>query len=52
MNATLDAIMDMAVQLPALKKIGDTVGVNLQESVETALSTDTRKKPEEDRKDA
>jgi uncharacterized membrane protein YqiK len=37
MNATLDAIMDMAVQLPALKKIGETVGVNLQDGVKAAL---------------
>ncbi|MBF9043102.1 flotillin [Rhodobacterales bacterium HKCCE4037] len=42
-NATLDAIMDMAVQLPALKKIGESVGINLQESVESAIG-----KPPED----
>lgn len=29
-NQALDSIMDMAVQLPALKKIGDQIGVNLE----------------------
>lgn len=33
-NQAIDAIMDMAVQLPALKKIGDAVGVNLDESLD------------------
>lgn len=27
---TMDAILDMAVALPAMKKIGDTIGVNLE----------------------
>ena len=34
-NQALNSIMDMAVQLPALKKIGDAVGVNLEETIET-----------------
>ncbi len=33
-NQALDSIMDMAVQLPALKKIGDAVGMNLEEGIE------------------
>ena len=32
-NQTVDAIMDMAVSLPALKKLGDSIGVN----IDTAL---------------
>lgn len=34
-NQTLDSIMDMAVQLPALKKIGDAVGVNIEDALDT-----------------
>ncbi|WP_136656775.1 flotillin domain-containing protein [Nitratireductor sp. XY-223] len=33
-NQALDSILDMAVQLPALKKIGDSLGVNFDEVVE------------------
>lgn len=32
-NQALDSILSMAVQLPALKKIGDTIGVNLEDSL-------------------
>lgn len=32
-NQALDSIMDMAVQLPALKKIGDAVGLNIEDSL-------------------
>ncbi|MEM9011387.1 MAG: flotillin domain-containing protein [Pseudomonadota bacterium] len=32
-NHAIDAIMDMAVQLPALRKIGDAIGVNLEETL-------------------
>lgn len=35
-NQTVDAILDMAVSLPALKKLGDVVGINL----DTALAGD------------
>lgn len=42
-SQTLDSIMDMAVQLPALKKIGDAVGVNLEDAIET-VSPDKSKK--------
>ncbi|MGH1415364.1 MAG: flotillin family protein [Pelagimonas sp.] len=34
----IDSIMDMAVQMPALKKIGDAVGVNLEDPLSDALS--------------
>ncbi|MEM9047229.1 MAG: flotillin domain-containing protein [Pseudomonadota bacterium] len=33
-SQAIDSIMDMAVQLPALKKIGDAVGINLEESIQ------------------
>jgi len=29
-DQTVDAILDMAVSLPTLKKLGDAVGVNLE----------------------
>ncbi|MCA0873283.1 flotillin [Seohaeicola saemankumensis] len=32
-NQALDSILGMAVQLPALKKIGDAIGVNLDDSL-------------------
>ena len=34
-SQAIDSIMEMAVQLPALKKIGDAVGVNLEDAIET-----------------
>ncbi|GGE43079.1 flotillin family protein [Actibacterium pelagium] len=37
-NQALDSIMDMAVQLPALQKIGETIGLNLEDGL-----PDTRK---------
>jgi uncharacterized membrane protein YqiK len=39
-NQTVDAIMDMAVSLPALKKLGDSIGVNL----DTALASGSEKR--------
>ena len=30
MNQALDSIMDMAVQLPVLKKIGESVGMDFE----------------------
>ncbi|MEL7117709.1 MAG: flotillin domain-containing protein, partial [Pseudomonadota bacterium] len=39
-NTAMDSIMEMAVQLPLLKKIGDQMGVSFDEAVEPA------KKPE------
>ncbi len=35
-NQALDSIMDMALQLPALKKIGDELGVNLGDEIAQA----------------
>jgi uncharacterized membrane protein YqiK len=35
-NQALDAIMDMAVQMPALKKIGDQIGLNLEDGLAQA----------------
>lgn len=35
-NQALDSIMEMAVQLPALKKIGETIGVNMEEGLAEA----------------
>ena len=32
-NQTVDTILDLAVQLPAMKKIGEVVGLNLDESL-------------------
>jgi len=32
-NQALDSIMDMAVQIPALKKIGEQIGVNLEDGM-------------------
>ena len=34
MAATMDAIMDMAVQLPVLKKLGDQMGVSLSDTLD------------------
>ncbi len=34
-SQALDSIMDMAVQLPALKKIGDAVGVNMEDTLKS-----------------
>lgn len=42
-NQTLDSIMDMAVQLPALKKIGDAVGLNIDDSLSVLDNKPTSK---------
>ncbi len=42
-NQAIDSIMDMAVQLPALKKIGDAVGVNLEETIEAVTEKKAKK---------
>ena len=34
-SQALDSIMEMAVQMPALKKIGDAVGVNIEAAIDT-----------------
>jgi hypothetical protein len=38
-NQIIDAIMDMAVSMPAMKKIGDAIGVNIE-----GVSMDEEKK--------
>jgi len=38
-NQALDSIMDMAVQLPAMKKIGEQVGVSLDDGI-TGITKD------------
>ena len=35
-NQALDSIMDMAVQMPALNKIGEAIGLNLEDNLPTA----------------
>lgn len=52
-NQVLDSIMEMAVQLPALKRIGEEVGINLQRGMEglaetEAADTTEKKEPETD----
>jgi hypothetical protein len=39
-SQAIDSILDMAVQMPALKKIGDAVGMNIEDS----LLPDTKSK--------
>lgn len=46
-NQALDSIMDMAVQLPALKKIGEQVGVNLEEGMAEITETKSGRKKED-----
>ncbi|MEM7376098.1 MAG: flotillin domain-containing protein [Pseudomonadota bacterium] len=41
-NHAIDAIMDMAVQLPALKKIGESVGMNIEKGIEGVTQADSR----------
>jgi len=41
-NQALDSIMDMAVQLPALKKIGEELGVSLEDGI-TGVTGSTEK---------
>ena len=42
-SQALDSILDVAVQLPALKKIGDAVGVNLENAIETVSNERSKK---------
>lgn len=44
---TLDSILDMAVQMPALQKVGEAVGVNLQAGLDAATKIKP-KKPADD----
>jgi uncharacterized membrane protein YqiK len=42
-SQAIDSIMDMAVQMPALKKIGDAVGVNLEDAIDNVTRDKTSK---------
>lgn len=46
-NQALDSIMDMAVQMPALKKIGEQVGINLEEGIANIMEEKTTRKKED-----
>lgn len=39
----IDSIMDMAVQMPALKKVGDAIGLNLEDAVDVVSGKKTEK---------
>jgi flotillin len=41
-NQALDAIMGMAIQLPALRKLGDEIGVNFNDGL-SSLGGDNKK---------
>lgn len=43
-SQAIDSIMDMAVQMPALKKIGDAVGVNIEEAIDSVMDGRSGKK--------
>ncbi len=43
-NQALDSIMEMAVQLPALKKIGEELGLNVEEGMSGLADKATKKK--------
>jgi uncharacterized membrane protein YqiK len=43
-NQALDSILDMAVQLPVLKKIGESVGINFEEGLSGVTDTAASKK--------
>lgn len=45
-NQALDSILDMAVQLPALKKIGEQVGLNLEDGLEGLTEPSRKKEPD------
>jgi len=47
-NQALDSIMDMAVQLPGLRKIGEELGVSLEDGI-AGLTGDNKKQEESDK---
>ena len=42
MNQALDSIMDMAVQLPALRKIGEDLGVSFEDGMSGVVDGDRK----------
>lgn len=47
-NQAFDSIMDMAIQLPVLQKIGDSVGVNFEQGLSGLLDQTGKKRSEKD----
>lgn len=45
-NQALDSILDMAVQMPALKKLGDQIGISMDDSLLEARGEKTDNTPE------
>jgi flotillin len=50
-NQALDAILGMAVQLPALKKLGDEIGVTFDKGVASLSDSATDSTPETPKRD-
>jgi flotillin len=46
-NQALDSIMDMAVQLPALRKIGEELGVSLDDGMSGIVDSGRKQNQEE-----
>ena len=46
-NQVLDSIMDMAVQLPALRKIGEDLGVNFEEGIRGVVDPEQKPRTED-----
>jgi len=46
-NQALDSIMDMAVQLPALRKIGEDLGVNFEEGIRGVVDPEQKPRTED-----
>ena len=46
-NQALDSIMDMAVQLPALRKIGEDLGLSFEDGMNGVVGTERKPDPEE-----
>ena len=46
-NQALDSIMDMAVQLPALRKIGEDLGVSFEDGMSGVVDGDRKPAPDD-----
>ena len=46
-NQALDSIMDMAVQLPALRKIGEDLGVSFEDGMSGVVDGDRKRAPDD-----